>query len=196
MSHLSWSLWSLVLCKLDRGEVDVIVTSVSRSSGMPVTSLAHFTPCSMIEWLADPSYANHKPQLAEAREKSVVIQCASGGRWLPRRCSGWGSRTSAQCRAASTTGRPRGCRSRSETASEIVFPVCGASAGDIGQFVGVGAQWCKAEAKPGGGVTGYFSNLPCRASSRIGSVVVSGGEGVQYRVRICVVGWHLPAIVP
>ena len=28
--------------RLDRGEVDLIVASVSRSSGMPVTSLAHF----------------------------------------------------------------------------------------------------------------------------------------------------------
>jgi rhodanese-related sulfurtransferase len=36
----------------------------------------------MIEWLADPSYAHHKPQLVEAREKSVVIHCAAGSRSL------------------------------------------------------------------------------------------------------------------
>jgi hypothetical protein len=36
----------------------------------------------------------------------------------------------------------------------MLFPVCGAYAGDIGQFVGVAAQRCKAEAKPSGGAGG------------------------------------------
>ena len=39
-------------------------------------------PRGMLEWYADPTYANHKPQLAAAREQQVVVQCAAGGRSL------------------------------------------------------------------------------------------------------------------
>jgi len=69
--------------RLDRGEVDLIVDvrePLEWDAGH-IPGALH-APRGMIEWLADPSYANHKPQLAGAREKSVVIQCASGGRSL------------------------------------------------------------------------------------------------------------------
>jgi len=65
--------------RLDRGEVDLIVDvrePLEWDAGH-IPGALH-APRGMIEWLADPSYANHKPQLAGAREKSVVIQCASG----------------------------------------------------------------------------------------------------------------------
>jgi rhodanese-related sulfurtransferase len=72
-----------VKARLDRGEVDLIVDvrePLEWDAGH-IPGALH-APRGMIEWLADPSYANHKPQLAEAREKSVVINCASGGRSL------------------------------------------------------------------------------------------------------------------
>ncbi len=69
--------------KLDRREVDLIVDVREpkewESGHIPGALLA---PRGMIEWYADPSYANHKAQLAEAREKNVVIHCATGGRSL------------------------------------------------------------------------------------------------------------------
>jgi len=72
-----------VKARLDRGEVDLIVDvrePLEWDAGH-IPGALH-APRGMIEWLGGPSYANHKPQLAEAREKSVVINCASGGRSL------------------------------------------------------------------------------------------------------------------
>jgi rhodanese-related sulfurtransferase len=69
--------------KLDRGEVDLIVDvrEPNEWDGGHIPGALH-APRGMIEWYADPSYANHKAQLAEAREKNVVIHCATGGRSL------------------------------------------------------------------------------------------------------------------
>jgi rhodanese-related sulfurtransferase len=69
--------------KLDRREVDLIVDvrEPKEWDSGHIPGALH-APRGMIEWYADPSYANHKAQLAEAREKNVVIHCATGGRSL------------------------------------------------------------------------------------------------------------------
>ena len=69
--------------KLDGGELDLLVDvrEPNEWEAGHIPGALH-APRGMIEWYADPSYANHKAQLAEAREKNVVIQCASGGRSL------------------------------------------------------------------------------------------------------------------
>jgi rhodanese-related sulfurtransferase len=69
--------------KLDRGEVDLIVDvrEPNEWDAGHIPGALH-APRGMIEWYADPSYANHKAQLAEARDKHVVIHCAAGGRSL------------------------------------------------------------------------------------------------------------------
>ncbi len=69
--------------KLDRREVDLIVDvrEPNEWEAGHIPGALH-APRGMIEWYADPSYANHKAQLAEAREKNVVIHCAAGGRSL------------------------------------------------------------------------------------------------------------------
>jgi rhodanese-related sulfurtransferase len=69
--------------KLDRHEVDLIVDvrEPKEWDSGHIPGALH-APRGMIEWYADPSYANHKAQLAEAREKNVVIHCATGGRSL------------------------------------------------------------------------------------------------------------------
>ncbi|MEO6797716.1 MAG: rhodanese-like domain-containing protein [Candidatus Dormibacter sp.] len=69
--------------KLDRHEVDLIVDvrEPNEWEAGHIPGALH-APRSMIEWYADRTYANHKAQLAEAREKNVVIHCASGGRSL------------------------------------------------------------------------------------------------------------------
>ena len=43
---------------------------------------ALFAPRGMLEWYADPAYAKHKPELANARAQRVVIHCAGGSRSL------------------------------------------------------------------------------------------------------------------
>lgn len=69
--------------KLDSGEVDLIVDvrEPAEWEAGHIPGALH-APRGMIEWYADPSYANHQSQLVEARDKNVVIQCASGGRSL------------------------------------------------------------------------------------------------------------------
>jgi len=69
--------------KLERREVDLIVDvrEPKEWDSGHIPGALH-APRGMIEWYADPSYANHKAQLAEAREKNVVIHCATGGRSL------------------------------------------------------------------------------------------------------------------
>jgi len=69
--------------KLDRGEVDLIVDvrEPNELDGGHIPGALH-APRGMIEWYADPTYANHKAELAEARDKNVVIHCATGGRSL------------------------------------------------------------------------------------------------------------------
>lgn len=69
--------------RLDRGEVDLIVDvrEPSEWEAGHIPGAIH-APRGMIEWYADPTYANHKAVLAEARDKNVVVQCASGGRSL------------------------------------------------------------------------------------------------------------------
>jgi rhodanese-related sulfurtransferase len=69
--------------KQDRGEIGLIV-DVREPNEWDAGHIpgALFAPRGMLEWYADPGYANHKPQLAEARDKQVVIHCASGGRSL------------------------------------------------------------------------------------------------------------------
>jgi len=69
--------------KLDRREVDLIVDvrEPKEWDSGHIPGALH-APRGMIEWYADPTYANHKAQLAGAREKNVVIHCATGGRSL------------------------------------------------------------------------------------------------------------------
>ncbi|HEX6350374.1 MAG TPA: rhodanese-like domain-containing protein [Candidatus Dormibacteraeota bacterium] len=69
--------------KLDLGEVDLIV-DVREPAEWETGHIpgALHAPRGMIEWLADPDYANHNSTLAAARGKNVVIHCAAGGRSL------------------------------------------------------------------------------------------------------------------
>lgn len=69
--------------KLDSGEIDLIVDvrEPNEWDAGHIPGALH-APRGMIEWYADPTYANHKPELAEARDKNVVIHCAAGGRSL------------------------------------------------------------------------------------------------------------------
>ena len=69
--------------KLDSGEVDLVVDvrEPGEWEAGHIPGSVH-APRGMIEWYADPAYANHKPELAGARDKNVVIACASGGRSL------------------------------------------------------------------------------------------------------------------
>ena len=69
--------------KLDSGEVDLIVDvrEPAEWEAGHIPGAVH-APRGMLEWLADPTYANHKDELAGAREKNVVIHCAAGGRSL------------------------------------------------------------------------------------------------------------------
>lgn len=39
-------------------------------------------PRGLLEWMADPTYANHEPRLASHTDTQVVVMCASGGRSL------------------------------------------------------------------------------------------------------------------
>lgn len=39
-------------------------------------------PRGLLEWMCDPTYANHEPRLANSTDKPVVVMCASGGRSL------------------------------------------------------------------------------------------------------------------
>jgi rhodanese-related sulfurtransferase len=68
---------------LDRGEVDLIldVREPNEWEAGHIPGALH-APRGMLEWYADPSYANHKPQLAAAREQTGVVHCAAGGRSL------------------------------------------------------------------------------------------------------------------
>jgi rhodanese-related sulfurtransferase len=68
---------------LDRGEVDLIldVREPNEWEAGHIPGALH-APRGMLEWYADPTYANHKPQLAAAREQNVVVHCAAGGRSL------------------------------------------------------------------------------------------------------------------
>ena len=69
--------------KLDSGEVDLIVDvrEPGEWEAGHIPGAVH-APRGMLEWLADPTYANHKNELAQARDKNVVIHCAAGGRSL------------------------------------------------------------------------------------------------------------------
>lgn len=39
-------------------------------------------PRGLLEWMADPTYANHDQRLAACSDKPVVVMCATGGRSL------------------------------------------------------------------------------------------------------------------
>ena len=39
-------------------------------------------PRGLLEWMCDPTYANHESRLVSCTEQPVVIMCASGGRSL------------------------------------------------------------------------------------------------------------------
>jgi rhodanese-related sulfurtransferase len=69
--------------QLDRGEIALLI-DVREPAEWDTGHIpgALHAPRGMIEWYADPSYPNHKPDLAEARAKRVVLHCASGGRSL------------------------------------------------------------------------------------------------------------------
>ena len=68
---------------LDRGDVDLIVDvrEPGEWEAGHIPGALH-APRGMIEWYADPAYANHKPELAGARDKTVILHCAAGGRSL------------------------------------------------------------------------------------------------------------------
>jgi len=69
--------------QLDRGEIALLidVREPAEWDAGHIPGALH-APRGMIEWYADPGYPNHKPDLAEAQAKRVVIHCASGGRSL------------------------------------------------------------------------------------------------------------------
>ncbi|HEY8642001.1 MAG TPA: rhodanese-like domain-containing protein [Candidatus Dormibacteraeota bacterium] len=69
--------------RLDRGEVDLIldVREPNEWEAGHIPGALH-APRGMLEWYADPTYVNHKPELAAARDQNVVVHCAGGARSL------------------------------------------------------------------------------------------------------------------
>jgi rhodanese-related sulfurtransferase len=72
-----------VKSKLDSGEIDLLVDvrEPAEWDAGHIPGALH-VPRGLIEWYADPLYANHKSQLAQARDKHVVLQCGHGMRSL------------------------------------------------------------------------------------------------------------------
>ena len=69
--------------KLGRGEIQVLVDvrETSEWEKAHVPDAVH-APRGLLEWLADPTYANNDPRLAGRTNSSIVVMCASGGRSL------------------------------------------------------------------------------------------------------------------
>ncbi|HVB77297.1 MAG TPA: rhodanese-like domain-containing protein [Candidatus Nitrosotalea sp.] len=68
--------------QFDRGEVlivDVRDRHEWEAGHIPGSISA---PRGLIEWLVDPDYSNHIPELIHAQDKKIVVQCALGGRSL------------------------------------------------------------------------------------------------------------------
>jgi rhodanese-related sulfurtransferase len=68
---------------MDEGAVDVVLDVREpeewKAGHIPGAVQA---PRGMLEWLADPGYANHNPQLAGNKDARIVVHCALGGRSL------------------------------------------------------------------------------------------------------------------
>jgi rhodanese-related sulfurtransferase len=69
--------------KLQNGEVHVLldVREPAEWEKGHAPKAIH-APRGLLEWLADPSYANHEPRLAGRTNSAIVVMCASGGRSL------------------------------------------------------------------------------------------------------------------
>lgn len=67
--------------KLDSRE-DLILVDVRERSEFDHGHIrgAHLVPRGIIEAAADPSYPNHYPDLSGARDKQIVVYCATSGR--------------------------------------------------------------------------------------------------------------------
>ncbi|MBJ7601836.1 MAG: rhodanese-like domain-containing protein [Candidatus Dormibacteraeota bacterium] len=68
---------------LDRGEVDLLidVREPGEWEAGHIPGAIH-APRGMLEWYADPTYANHKPELTASTDARIVLHCAAGGRSL------------------------------------------------------------------------------------------------------------------
>ena len=67
--------------KLDAGE-DLVLVDVREHSEFEHGHIrgAHLVPRGIIEAAADPTYVKHYPALSGARERQVIVYCATGGR--------------------------------------------------------------------------------------------------------------------
>lgn len=67
--------------KIDAAE-DMLLVDVRESSEHEQGHLpgAKLIPRGILEAAADPSYSKHVPELANARDRQVVLYCATGGR--------------------------------------------------------------------------------------------------------------------
>jgi len=67
--------------KMDNGE-DILLLDVRESSEHEQGHLpgAMLIPRGIIEAAADPSYPKHVPELVNARDRQVILYCATGGR--------------------------------------------------------------------------------------------------------------------
>ncbi|MGD8407179.1 MAG: rhodanese-like domain-containing protein [Thiohalophilus sp.] len=67
--------------KMDTGE-DMLLVDVRESSEHEQGHLpgARLIPRGILEAAADPAYPKHDPELANARDRQVVLYCATGGR--------------------------------------------------------------------------------------------------------------------
>lgn len=67
--------------KMDAGE-DMLLVDVRESSEHEQGHLpgARLIPRGILEAAADPAYPKHVPELANARDRQVVLYCATGGR--------------------------------------------------------------------------------------------------------------------
>jgi rhodanese-related sulfurtransferase len=68
---------------MDEGTIDVVldVREPEEWKAGHIPGAVH-APRGMLEWLADPGYAKHNPQLAGNTEAQIVVHCAAGARSL------------------------------------------------------------------------------------------------------------------
>ena len=69
--------------RLQRGELAVLVDVREPAEWAKghAPGAVHI-PRGLLEWMADTTYPNHQPRLADCVDQPVVIMCASGGRSL------------------------------------------------------------------------------------------------------------------
>jgi len=72
----------IALLKKLQGKEDLLLIDVREHAEFEAGHIAgaRLVPRGIVEAAADPTYAKHLPELSSARERQVVVYCATGGR--------------------------------------------------------------------------------------------------------------------